>query len=505
MAAAERRFNLLQRTLVLAAGQSAITLVEFVAVILLVRLLAPATWTVVALALTVYQTAVGIGGLNIQDGIYFFYSRVAPEQRLGVVLQTGGMLLVSGLLTAGIVLGVRPWLGNVSHEALPLFPWIALAVLIELPSTCTAQALIAAERPGWASAYGTAMSVLKVSCLAGPFLLGFGLLQAAQGLALYAALRLLASAVLIARAVPRGRLRIDPSFAWQQIVYTAPLALSIGSTVLNRYVDKWIVAALVPAAFGAYVFAGQEIPLVPVLGNAMGTILATRITHAFQVGDLQRARAYWLAATSRVALLVGPLTIGIILCAPEAIRLYFDPTYLVAVLPFQIYSAILLHRIMAYGIILRAANRPRTLWLASVLLLVMNVAFSIPLTYLWGLPGTALGTLIAFAINLIFFLYCIAQVMNSRLADVYPWRRYGLILAAALVSAGAAWGAASLIDAVGQRLVAKLFVYSIGYFFVSRLLRVAHELPPVPDDDSSFTRSLGSPGPVPSLSVPPPR
>lgn len=488
----ERRFPLLHRTLVLAAGQSAVTLVEFAAVLVLVRFLAPATWTVVALALTVYQTAVGIGGLNIQDGIYFFYGRVEPERRLGVVLQTAGMLFVSGLLVAGVVLAVRPWLGNVSAQAAPLFPWIALAVLLELPTSCTAHTLVAAERPGWASAYGTAMSALKVLCLGAPFFLGFGLTQAAQGLALYAALRLVVSTVLIARAVPRGRLRIDLSLAWQQIVYTAPLALSIGSGVLNRYVDKWIVAAIVPAAFGAYVFAGQELPLVPVLGNAMGTILATRITHAFHVGDLARARAYWLASTSRVALLVGPLTLGIILCAPQVVRLYFDPTYLIAVLPFQIYSAILLHRIMAYGIILRAAGRPRTLWLASMLLLAMNVAFSIPLTYLWGLPGTALGTLLAFAVNLIFFLYCIAEVMQTRMAEVYPWRRYGLILAAASGSALAAWGAASLAVDPGHQLVLKVFVYVLGYLLLSRLFGVARNLPPVPDDDSDFTASLGA-------------
>lgn len=487
------RFPLLRRTLVLAAGQSAMTLVEFLAVILLVRFLAPEIWTVVALTLTVYLTAVGIGGLNIQEGIYFFYGKVDGPRRRGVVLQTAAMLATSGLIVGGLVLAARPWLGGVTDQAAPLLPWIALTVLLELPSTCTPQALVAAERPGWASVYGTAMSGLKVVCLSTPLLLGHGLMEAAQGLAAYAALRLCVSVYLLAKTMPPGPLRIDLRLAWEQLVYTAPLALSIGSTVLNRHVDKWIVAALIPSAFGAYVFAGQELPLVPVLGNAMGTILATRITHAFLSGDLARARAYWLAATSRGALLVGPVTVGIILCAPEAIRLFLDPVYVIAILPFQIYSAILLHRIMAYGMILRAAGKPRTLWFASVFLLVMNVVFSIPLTYLLGLPGTALGTLLAYIINVVFFLYCVAQVMQSRLADVYPWRRYGLILCAATASAGTAWFVASLAPDLASQLGVKLIVYAVGYWLLARALGVARALPEVPDDAPSFSSDLGAP------------
>jgi O-antigen/teichoic acid export membrane protein len=487
------RFPLLRRTLVLAAGQSAVTFIEFAAVVLLVRYLEPSVWTVVAVALTAYQTAIGIGGLNIQDGIYFFYSKAERSQRRGVVLQTATMLLASGLLMAALVLLAGPWVRDVSVQALPLLPWIALTVVLELPTSCTAQALIAAERTSWASAYSTAMSALKVACLAIPLILGFGLEQAAQGLALHAILRVLISGIVLVRAVPPGPLRIQLQSAKEQLVYTAPLALSMGSTVLNRYVDKWIVAALVPTAFGAYAFAAQEVPLVPVLGNAIGTVLATRITHAFQIGDLDRARAYWLAATSRVALVVGPLTVGLVLCAPEAVHLFFEDTYAIAVLPFQIYSAILLHRIMAYGLILRAAGKPRTLWFASLLLLGMNVAFSIPLTYLFGLPGTAAGTLIAFAVNLVFFLHCIANVMNVRVRDVYPWSRYGRILGCALLCALLGWYASTLVASLGAKLLTKAALFAGLYLVVSRLLAVARNLPEVPADHHSFTALFSSP------------
>jgi O-antigen/teichoic acid export membrane protein len=477
---------------VVAAGQSASSMGEFLAGILLVRLLAPADWAKLALALTIYGTASGIGGLNVQDGIYYFYARVEAARRVGLALQTMAVLFASALVIGAVLLLIGPWLQSRENEILPLIPWIALTVVLELPTSCATQLLVSAERPHWASIFGVTMSVAKLALMALPLLLGFPILAAAKGLALYALVRLSVCAVLLPIALPKGRWVIDWPLLKEQIIYTAPLTLAIGSAVLIKYIDKWIVVALVPNGFGIYAASAIEIPFIPLIGLSMGTVLATRISYAFQNGQPERAHGYWIAATTRVALIVGPLTIGLILCAPEGFSLLFAPSYAAAIIPFQIFSVIILHRVMAYGLILRAAGATNALWLASLFLLSLIVVFGFPLTYWLGLPGAALGMVCAYALNLIFYLSCIAKVMKTNLVRVFPWRRYGAILLAAGASAVLALLAARPWASTWVRLLTKAGVFTSGYLILVSKVGLGRGLPLVPEDEPEFLESIAA-------------
>lgn len=486
------KFDLVRRAVVVAAGQSASSFGEFLAGILLVRLLAPADWSKLALALTVYGTASGIGGLNVQDGIYYFYARVEAARRVGLALQTMAVLFASGLVIAGGLLLLGPWLQTRGNDILPLIPWIGLTVVLELPTSCASQLLVSAERPHLASVFGLVMSLTKLGLMALPLLFGLPVLAAAQGLAFYAILRLVASAVLLPIALPKGRWSIDLALLKEQIIYTAPLTLSIGSAVLIKYIDKWIVAAFVPDGFGTYAASAIEIPFIPLIGLSMGTVLATRISYAFQHGQQKRALEYWLAATTRVALIVGPLTIGLILCAPEGFALLFSGKYALAVLPFQIFTIIILHRVMAYGLILRAAGATKALWLASIFLLALIVVFGVPLTYWFGLPGAALAMVLAYALNLIFYLGCIARVMGTGLGRVFPWRRYGAILVATGASAALALLAARPWASTWARLLTKAVVFTAGYLILVRRGGLSRNLPLVPEDEPEFLENVAA-------------
>lgn len=492
------KLDLVRRAVVVAAGQSASSVGEFLAGVLLVRLLAPAEWSKLALALTIYGTASGIGGLNVQDGIYYFYARVEATRRVGLALQTMAMLLASGLVIAGALLLLGPWLQTRGNEILPLIPWISVAVALELPTSCAMQLLVSAERAHWASVFNVCMSVTKLGLMALPLLFGMPVLAAAQGLVIYAALRLVVSAVLLPIALPKGPFRIDWALLKEQVIYTAPLTLSIGSAVLIKYIDKWIVAAFVPDGFGMYAASAIEIPFVPLLGLSMGTVLATRISYAFQHGQPQRALEYWLAATSRVALIIGPLTIGLILCAPEGFHLLFSDQYAAAVLPFQIFTIIILHRVMAYGLILRAAGATRALWFASLFLLALIVVFGVPLTYWLGLPGAALAMVVAYALNVIFYLSCIAKVMATDLVRVFPWKHYGGILLAAGASAALAFLAARPWASVWARLLTKAVIFTLGYLLFAQKSGLTRRLPVVPDDESDFLQNVAARGTTPA-------
>lgn len=485
------KFDLMRRTLVVAGGGSAVSLVEFLSVMFLVYWLKPAVWNQVAVALMIYGTCRSLGQLSLQEGIYFFYGRVRHEGRRGLILQTAGMLAVSAGIMSGVILTLPRWVPAVTPPIAAIVPVLALAVLLDLPSACTPQTLIAAERATWSSLYNVGTSFLYFTLVGVPLIAGWGLRAFALGLLTSATIRFTVF-VLLARVVtPPGPLHVDWRLLWQQVVYTAPLALSVASSVLNRYIDKWIVSALVPTQVGAYSLAATEVPFLTTVGYAMAAILSTRVAFAFQQGRPALALEYWNAAATRGALFIGPAATSVILVAPEAIEVFFDPAYSAALLPFQIYNLLLFYRVMGYGMLLRSAGRTKTLWALSVALLTLNGALSWALTSLLGIAGAALGTLLANALIFVVTIIIMAKALETRVANVMPWRRYGSILLLAAFAFLVATTVGSLIPNTAARLVAKLAVFGLCFSTAATLFPVYQRLPPVPEDSEEFSKNLG--------------
>ncbi len=483
----EAAFRLGARTLIVTAGQTLAKAGGLVLALILVRVLTPEEWATMALIFSIYSVAVGLGGMNIQQGIYFFYGRLGREDRRLLAVQTSGLLAVTGLVTAAIVLGLEPWLADGPYRLGGLLGWLALAIALEVPTLGAPQLLLAAERPAGSAAFTGGAAFIQILSVAGPLLLGAGLEGAMIGLTAYAALRVVVYVALVARYTPRGAIRFDWSLIREQVTYTAPLGLALGTAILNRNIGKWFVAAFDAPNFGAYAIAATEVPFVSIVPYAVGAVLATRLVHAFKEGRIDLSRAYWLASTSRMSLLVIPATIGIVLCAPQLIVLLFTSEYAAATLPFQIHSVILLHRVAEYGIMLRAAGDTRSLWWASVVLLGVNALMGLPLTLTVGMNGAAVAMLAANVVAWLYILTRIARVMNMRLADVFPWRLYGGVLLVALASAGLAWKASGLApgDAVSQ-LAIRAGAFTVLFVGGLSVLRLRRWVPAVPEDHPDF-------------------
>jgi O-antigen/teichoic acid export membrane protein len=489
---AEQPFALSARTLVVAAGQALVKLPQLAVAVVLVRLLTEAEWSTLSFALTIYLTGIGLGGLNIQQGVYFFFGRTPPADRRGLAIQTTALLLASAALAAGVILSLGAWVSGDQLTVAPLLPWLALLVVLEVPTSAAPMLLLAAERPKLSAAFTGGMAVLQAAALIVPTAMGHDLLSVVRWLIGYAAVRALLYGGVLAWLTPRGRLWLETSRLREQLVYTAPLALSMATSILNRFLDKWLVAGFVPESFGTYYLAAQEVPLIPILPYAMGAVVATRYVWAFKVGRPALAREYFLAASSRIALVVLPASAAVIACAPELLPLAFTEANAAAVLPFQIYSVILFHRVAEYGIVLRAAGDTRSLWMASLTLLGANVLASVPLVWLLGMEGAALGTLLANAVAWVYILRRIAATLGVSLRDVFPWRSYGQTLGAALAVGGATWALGTqLAWAPLPLLAAKVAFFALAYWGVSKGLGLQRALPPVPADDPALTRELG--------------
>lgn len=459
------------RVAVVALGQSAGKLTQLVVALLLVRLFSPAEWATTALLLSVYTAASGLGTLSIQQSLIFFLPGAEPRQKARLLRECAVLLAASGLGTAAIVAGALPRLIEGAYGHADAFVWLGLALGLEIPSSMGGSALLADAKSVEAGSLDGTFAVLQVGAVFVPAFAGLGPVGIAQGLCLYAAMRLTAVGCLVRRIGPGPADPMTLASLRKHARHAAPLALALAVGVLTRHVDKWLVAALATDEFGAYAVASQEVPFVSVLPYAVSATLAARLSLAFKAGDRRTVLRLWLEQTGAMSSVVVPATMLVVVCAPELVPWLFTKDYTAAVLPFQVYSLITLHRVAEYGLVLRAQGENRGLLLASVWLLVLNLVLGVPLVVVFGAVGAATAALLSNIGAWVYILAAIARSLDVGLRRAFPWRTYVEWLGIAAFAAVSAV-IMSRTAGVESRMVS-LFVKAVTFSLTSFTLLVA--------------------------------
>lgn len=488
--------TLVTRTALISLAQALARSSQLIVALVLVRYLTKEDWASLALLLTIYMSALNLGSLNLQQGVLSFHHTVPKEEREDIVGLVTVLLSVAGLATAAIVAFLLPvWVGP-AIVSKSLLLWIALALACEIPTLSAGQILLAQDRPYLCAVYESFFAVAQVAAIVTPVLLGLGLAGVGHGLTVYGAFKLIVFLLVFLR---RTRTRLGRAFVAKfrpYLVFSAPLAIGLGASVLNRHVDKWLVAALDQPHFGGYAIAAQEVSFVSLLPYAMSATLATRLTHAFATNALGRARQYWLAQVSSMTLVVLPVTMAIVVCAQELLALLFTDRYTWVTSTFQIFSLILFHRVAEYGLILRAAGKPGALLRAGCVLLLVNIAFSLPLTWWFGMTGAALGTLAAQLCAWLYVLKAISDVLRVRFSQAFPWPFYFRVMGASGAGAALAVATAKFVQhqPAWLALLTKLSVFSLTTVLLLRVLRIPSQVTKIPTDDPAFNVGRGGGG-----------
>lgn len=457
-----------RRTALVAIGQTAVKTSQLVLAVVLVRMLSPAEWSQAAFLLSVYLVATTVGTLNLQQGILFFMPRVGPAARRALVVQNVVMLAALGVLIGGALALAEPLLsgGRLGHAS--RLPLLGLAVALELPVAVTQVTMIAVRRFTWSALWDVGGTIVLIVATVVPVALGGGVDGVVRGLVIAAAIRLAGSLVLLARVVPGPAGGLGRRFLTRQLLFALPLGVTLGVSILNRAVDKWFVAAFRPGDFGVYAVAAQEIPVLAVVPYAGGAALVAALVDAFHHDDVHVARTHWVHLTLTMSVVVVPMSMALVLVAPEVMSGLFTDEFASGVLPFQLFTLITIHRVAEYGMVLRAAGRTRDLLRIATATLAANAVLAGTGAYAAGMVGASLGTLIASAVGWGLALRRIAAVLQVPVRLAFAWRAWLSSVAIAAGAAGSAWLAATGVGhmagvGIAGRMALKLAVFGTAY------------------------------------------
>jgi PST family polysaccharide transporter len=451
------------------SGKAAYTLLQFLVVALLSRLISPADFGVVSAALVVTGLSTIVSGLGLGPAIV---QRPQLERRH---LDTA----FSVSLALGFGLGAAIWLGAPlvadvmrMDRVTPVLRALAWVFPLQSLGAVSSSQLTRDLDFSWLAArdvltYGLGYGVAGV----GTALLGWGVWAVVAAEVVQAASK---SALLLAKHPPSRRLAFERAAFQDLAYYGGGFTVARLANYAAVYGDNVVTGRFLgPAALGYY---GRAYSLMSAPAYAFGAVLDSVLFPAMAKvqDDGRRLAAAYLRAVGLIALLVLPSSATVILLAPELIRVALGPHWTVAVAPFQVLAIGMLFR-TSYKIsdsIARSTGAVyRRAW--RQILYASFVVIGAWVGQHWGIVGVAWGALSALTFN--FFMMASLSLDVAQTTWVAFWKVHRPAVMLTLVSFPLVWLVTAGARALG--LPALVVLLCVGATLLTACIALARQVP----------------------------
>lgn len=434
---------------VLVLGNVLATLADIVVPLLIVRLLGKADVATLTALLLVYNTVALIVGTGFPQAVMYHVPGRPRVERAAVARKIARAMLGlgagAGVLLVMLGLYGRTWLDMVSsvdsEHIVDLGPLmiIALVPLGDLPGRILPNLLVAEERPRSAAAYGVFRSLGLSLCTLLPIALGGSVWTVAQCLVLLGAAQGVWVLLTLRSLYGRTPRAPSPVSLGEMFRFGLPLGLTDIVAILNNSFDRFLIMLVfADVIFAEYQAGAWQIPIVTRVPYMVGTAMAPQLVEMFRAGRPRDAIALWRGSIEKVSLLVVPVALVFVVAAEEVVEILFTADYAGAAPVLRWYSILTVGRVAAFGSVIVAAGRPKFVFQASLLSLLSNVALSVPLLWVFGFVGPAMGTALAFLPIALFYTWAIGRAAALPFREIFPLVAYAKVVAVALVGAAGA-------------------------------------------------------------------
>lgn len=216
------------------------------------------------------------------------------------------------------------------------------------------------------------------------------------------------------------RLRmVDFRLTKEILAYCVPMAVFVAVNVLNRDLDKHLIAFMTDTQTVAiYANASKYLPF-DILPASFCTVLVPPITRSISDKNYLGARSLYKVFLEIAYMTTAMLCGAALAAAPQMVRLLYSEKYMAALDLFRIYILVDLARFASITLILSAAGKTRLLMVLGLTTLGMNGVLNVVFYYLWGINGPAVATLVTTLMMSIVLLCLSARELKGKLRDLF--------------------------------------------------------------------------------------
>jgi O-antigen/teichoic acid export membrane protein len=409
---------------------------SFIIPVLLVRTFNQAEFGTYKQLFLIYGTLYGLAQFGMAESLYYFVPR-KPHEAGPYIANTLLTLALAGMSCLALLWlaeeRVAQWLSNpqlAEHVGLlgAFLVLMLVSAVFEIVMVARKQHLTAA----WT--YG-ASDVTRTILLVIPAFVHGGLRGVLWGGVAFAALRVLAMLRWLAKEFGRD-LRPNRRLWKYQLAYALPFALAVGIEVLQANLHQYVVASKFDAVtFAIYAVGCLQIPLVDLITTSTANVMMVKMAEDSLQDHKEMALALWHHTMARLALLIFPLAVVLVLLSRDVIITLFTATYVASVPIFMAWTLTIVPAVFCVDAVLRAHAQTRFLFAMNMLRLALVVSLISWCLSTFGLVGAVLVTLLATAIVRVLSIVRIARVLETSMARVLPWGTLTSIALCALAAA----------------------------------------------------------------------
>jgi O-antigen/teichoic acid export membrane protein len=449
--------------LVLVGGRAVGFAAAFAIPVVLARVFTTSEFGTYKQLFLLFSTLFGVAQLGMAESLYYFLPRQAGDagRHVGNAI---GTLALAGVGCLALLWVTRRqisgWLGNsrLSDDlvliGLVLAPML-VATVFEIVMISRHQHVKAAVTYAISDLSRTLLFIVPALCFR-------SLRGVLVGAVAFGILRLAAMLVYLRREFGDD-LRLDAGVWRRQLAYALPFALAVGIEVVQLNFHQYVVAARFDAAtFAIYAVGCLQIPLVDLVMTSTVNVMMVQMAEHARTGDRHAALSLWHDTVYKLAALMFPLAVFLIVAARPVIVALFTGRYLASVPIFMVWTLTILPSAFAVDGVLRVYAQTRFLLVMNIVRFALVVVLIGPLLTGFGLVGAVLVTLLATSLAKAVGAMRITRLLGAGgVADAVPWARLAAVTARAL---GAGVPAAWIIHSVALRPILLVTVTAAAYF-----------------------------------------
>ncbi len=258
--------------------------------------------------------------------------------------------------------------------------------------------------------------------------------------------------------------RLSVKESRRQLKHAIPFGISGVFNRLRIVSEQWVVATLFSsAAFGIYSVAVAVMPLLNTIKQSVGFVTLPKMSKLHLEGDIKAVLELNNNGNLVVTFVMFPIAAFLFAFANEIVVALYTDSFSPAAAVLRMYSVVALVLSVDIATVLIVLGQGQYVMRVSVLLVIVTIISSYAGARTLGLPGGALGSVIAVSVASLLYFRRVSRLTSVPLKSIQRWVVIGKIFLAAMLASIIAY---SVVPDVGEYLVLLLgmLIGAILYF-----------------------------------------
>jgi O-antigen/teichoic acid export membrane protein len=375
-------------------------------------------------------TLVPFIGLTLVSSLYYFYP-IEERNKSNIVLQTFILLVFTGLLFQLVFTYNKDFLlGLLQLENFATYPdYLFFSIPLYLISSISDNLFLLEKKNIILLLYLPLEKLLFLVAVLCCYAVWGTLEGIFFGIMIYSIIKTLFVVGYVQQFHRFQQFKPDIAAIYIQLKYCIPFYIANVVYIMSIKFDKFYINKYVsPESYALYSIAFISIPLLSNAFNSINSVAMPEITSLLRTNDTKGVITLYRKMVLKSSALALPCMVFFFLNSREIIIFLFTKNYSGATPYYQIYLLTFLVSLTSYGLILRASNRTRTIFIVNLLSALVTVGCGFWLIPVYQMTGAIITAVLAIVLPGIAQLAVETRIIGTKFTIFFPLRQFFAIL-----------------------------------------------------------------------------